>query len=435
MKKIVASVGLVALSASGVEAALIPGIDEANKPWSVALTLRGFYDDNRATAPDNSPAREGSWGFEVSPSINLDFKWEQTTLKAWYVYSYKWYDKTIPGETGHADSTHIFNAQLDHIFNERYNLTLRDSFVIGQEPDVLRTGNAFTTFQRISGNNIRNDGDIIFRSQWTPLIGTEVGYGNAWFDYDDSGGNGASPSFSGLLDRIENRIHLDARFMVLPETVALAGYQFRAVGYTANEEIGFTSRPDLPVVFSDNRNFYEHYFYIGAEEVFNPQLTASARVGARYLDFYNDPSGSGNGWGPYAMLNVRYVYMQDSYVELGLTQDMNATDVVGGGASAGTGPTSFTASSESTSIYGSVNQKITPKLRASLIGQFQYSNFNGGAFDGSSENYYLVGLNLTYQFTPHFSGEVGYNYDNLESDVAGRSFDRNRVYIGVTGSY
>jgi hypothetical protein len=435
MKKIVASVGLVALSASGLKGALIPGLDEANKPWSVSATLRGFYDDNRATAPDNSPAKNGSWGFEVSPSINLDLKWEQTTLKAWYVYSYKWYDKTIPGEAGHGDSTHIFNAQLDHIFNERYNLTLRDSFVVGQEPDVLRTGNAFTTFQRISGNNIRDDGDIIFRSQWTPLVGTEMGYGISWFDYSDSGGNGVSPSFSGLLDRVENRAHLDARFMVLPETVALAGYQFRSVDYTAGEEIGFTSRADLPVVHSNDRNFYEHYFYVGAEEVFNPELTASVRVGARYIDFYNDPAGSGNGWGPYALANLRYVYMQDSYVELGLSHDMNATDVVGGGGSAGTGPTSFTASSESTSIYGSVNQKITPKLRGSLIGQFQHSDFSGGAFNGSSEDYYLVGLNLTYQFTPHFSAEVGYNYDNLQSEVAGRTFDRNRVYIGVTGSY
>jgi hypothetical protein len=28
----------------------------------------------------------------------------------------------------------------------------------------------------------------------------------------------------------------------------------------------------------------------------------------------------------------------------------------------------------------------------------------------------------------------GYNYDNLDSDI-GRSFDRNRVYFGVTATY
>ena len=52
--------------------------------------------------------------------------------------------------------------------------------------------------------------------------------------------------------------------------------------------------------------------------------------------------------------------------------------------------------------------------------------------------FYLVGLNLQYRFTPNFSAEVGYNYDKLDSGVnviyAG-SYDRNRVYFGVTGSY
>ena len=114
---------------------------------------------------------------------------------------------------------------------------------------------------------------------------------------------------------------------------------------------------------------------------------------------------------------------------------MNATDVVGAGTSAATATSSFTASSESTSVYGSVNHKFTPKLKGSVIGQFQHSEFNGGTLDGESENYYLVGLNLSYQFTPHFSAEVGYNYDDLHSDAPGRTFDRNRVYIGVTGSY
>src|SRR5256885_7516791 len=193
MNKIVASVGLVALSASGVQAALIPGLDEANKPWSVAATLRGFYDDNRATAPSDSPAKKESWGFEISPSISLDFRWEPTTLRAWYVYSYKWYDRTLPGGGGHSDSTHILNLEVNHAFSERYNAMLRDSFVIGQEPDVLRTGNAFTTFQRVSGNNLRNDADLAFRGQVTPLIGFEVGAGNAYFDYDDEGGSELEP--------------------------------------------------------------------------------------------------------------------------------------------------------------------------------------------------------------------------------------------------
>jgi uncharacterized protein (PEP-CTERM system associated) len=89
-------------------------------------------------------------------------------------------------------------------------------------------------------------------------------------------------------------------------------------------------------------------------------------------------------------------------------------------------------------VYASVNQKlnpISPNLTASLTGQYQHSAFHGGSLNSLADDIYLVGLNLTYQFNRFLSSEVGYNYDKLHSDVAGRAYDRNRVYIGVTGSY
>ena len=54
MKKIVASVGLVAVGASGLQAELLPGLTtESGKPWTVSATLRGFYDDNINTYPND----------------------------------------------------------------------------------------------------------------------------------------------------------------------------------------------------------------------------------------------------------------------------------------------------------------------------------------------------------------------------------------------
>src|SRR5437899_1776155 len=73
---------------------------------------------------------------------------------------------------------------------------------------------------------------------------------------------------------------------------------------------------------------------------------------------------------------------------------------------------------------------ITLRMR-----QLQNSTFAGGAVDDLAEQYYLLGINLKYLITPHFSAELGYNYDKLESDIANRSFDRNRVYIGVAATY
>jgi len=91
MNKITTSAGLVVLAAASVQAQnLSPaaGSQEATKPWSISATLRGFYDDNYATAPD--PAKRDSFGFEVSPSASLNLIRDQTALGLNYVYSMRW---------------------------------------------------------------------------------------------------------------------------------------------------------------------------------------------------------------------------------------------------------------------------------------------------------------------------------------------------------
>jgi hypothetical protein len=426
MKKIVASVGLVALGASALEAAPPELAADSAKPWSVSATLRGFYDDNVNTAPSSSAAKRDTFGFEVSPAVLFSWSLEQTVINFGYVYSYKYYDKPPIDDTDHSSSTHIINALLDHSFSERYQIRVHDSFVIGQEPDTLRSGNAFTTFQRVSGENIRNSGSINFDAQLTPLFGLELGYANNFFDYDDEGGNALTPSLSGRLDRLEHIIHLDSRWTILPQTIGVFGYQYRQVNYTADEVIGFVSTGPLKSEHRDNR---EHYLYLGVDHVFSPELTTSVRVGGRYVDYYKDPTGDNTGFGPYANANVKWQYLPDCFLEGGITHDLNATDLPGDNGR------SFTTDQESTVIYASVKHRFTPKLHASLVAQYQNSEFNGGAFNNETEDYFLVGLNAAYDFTRHFSAEVGYNYDNVNSDVGGRSFDRNRVYIGVTATY
>src|SRR6478672_436676 len=91
MKKIVASVGLVALGTSGLYSAPIAGLtEEGGKNWSVSATLRGFYDDNFNTV--SGPDKQDAFGIEISPSLQAAFRWPQTTLSLGYVYSFKYYD-------------------------------------------------------------------------------------------------------------------------------------------------------------------------------------------------------------------------------------------------------------------------------------------------------------------------------------------------------
>ena len=440
MKRIVASVGLVAVGASGLQAELLPAMTtESGKPWTVGATLRGFYDDNVNTVPDNFNGGPGfhrsTTGFEVSPFLRFSFPMEQTTISFGYVYSLKYYDNSPLGNTEHYDQTHQFDAALTHAFSERYQLSVKDSLVIGQEPDLLRAGNTFDSFQRISGDNLRNYGSITFSAQITPELGTEVGYANTYYSYADNQvgvdnfGHVISPSLSGLLDELDNVAHVDLRYLLQPQTTGIVGYQFREMDYIANQPIGFDAFRNQ-VVRSDERNARMNYLYLGLDHNFRPDLTGSVRVGGQYVQYYNNPA-SQDEVSPYAMLNLKYTYLPESYLQAGFVYDYTPASLFSVSPANG----DLTLNAQSATLFASITHRITPKLYGNLLAQYQNSTYYGGTFDGQADNYYLIGLSLQYRFTPNFSAEVGYNYDNVNSDIANRAYDRNRIYVGVTGSY
>jgi hypothetical protein len=187
-------------------------------------------------------------------------------------------------------------------------------------------------------------------------------------------------------------------------------------------------------VFSKNRDSREHTVYVGGEHNFSPEFKGAVRVGGSYTEYYNNNPNISNvnsSWTPYVNATLKYNYAPLSYVEGGVSYDRNATDVVGAGV-----PGTTTLDAESAVVYVSINHAITPQLVGSLLAQFQNSHLNGGLYNSNDEQYYLLGLNLEYHFNQYFSAQVGYNYDRLESSTAlGRTFDRNRVYIGVTATY
>ena len=57
-------------------------------------------------------------------------------------------------------------------------------------------------------------------------------------------------------------------------------------------------------------------------------------------------------------------------------KSQNATDVVAPDPTTG----KVTQDQESTYVYGSINHQITPKLLGTLIGSWQYSTFQEGAY-------------------------------------------------------
>jgi hypothetical protein len=323
--------------------------------------------------------------------------------------------------------------------------------VIGQEPDLLRAGDSFATVQRISGNNIRNYGTIGFNAQLTPVFGLHVGYDNAYWDYEQAGIDvprgvngqtlpGFQPifsSYSGTLDRLEQSGVIDLRWQLGPQTLGLLGYRYRHVEYTGDEVINGTAFVPAPGATpipvsgdkSDVRNYDSHYGYLGVEHSFRPDLFGSLKAGVRYTDNYNDPNGN-TDTGPYVQADLTYEQSSDTSFSLGFSQDFSTTDIVGSA-------NDYVRGINTSVAYLAFRHRLAPSLYLSGQGTFQYSIFQGGGdtYDGQADMYFMAGVNLEYWFNKHLSGQLGYNYDNLSSDIPGRDYDRNRVYIGLSATY
>lgn len=426
MKKFLTSAGFVALGVSSLQAAYAPDLTpmEASKPWSVSAALRGFYDDNYTTSP--SSVEEESFGYELRPSVSLNLPLEQTFIGASYEYSLKYYEDR---RSGKYDQSHKFDGRLDHAFSERFKIKVDDSFVISKEPEVLAPGGgAFASPLRTDQDAIRNRGAIQFSAKMTELLALELAYINTFYDYDqederiDIFGN-IVPSRSGLLDRMEHLGSIDLRWHAMPDTDGILGYAYQMVDFTGDE--GIEGPFFGPTAESEDRNSRTHRFYVGADHRFNSQLSGSVRVGGQFTDYYNV---SDDAVSPYVDANLSYQYNRGDVIQVGVTHSRNQTDVL-------------SLDQETTVLYGTISHKITPNLVGTLLLQGQYSTFEGGASagpnvsDGENEIFFISGLNLTYHINPHLLAEAGYNFDRLDSDLSGRSYSRNRLYVGVRATY
>ena len=168
-------------------------------------------------------------------------------------------------------------------------------------------------------------------------------------------------------------------------------------------------------------------------------------MGVEILDYYNDVNLAGpypfqkqshTDVSPYASINLKYAYADSGNLSFGFQHSHNQTDVAANASNLSQG---VTLDQETSTIYATLSQKLTPvspRLVGSLTAQYQDSVYNEGPFDNETDNYYLFGVNLNYQFNQYLSAECGWpQYDLICSDVPGRAYNRNQVFFGVAMAY
>ena len=400
MNRKIVTLGVAAFSVVGLQAA------DAGKVWEVTASLRGFYDDNYTTSPE--ALAEESWGIEVSPGFNLTIG-EGTDLEfsAGYAFGMRYYEDR---ESDNEDYGHELGISLNKAFSNTSLLQLSDSFVIAQEPEILNGG----TPLRTEGDNLRNTISASYRQVLAGNILGELGYGNSIIDYDH-------PTYSALLDRSHNQVNLDVIYD-MEQTEYFVGYKFASTDFDGGD-LGFGSGFN-----SDARDNDSHYGYVGVRHQLNKEFVASAQVGAQFVDYYNFDLMPGlipeDETSPYVSAAMEWGYAEGSQLVAGLSLVRGATDLQA-------------ADQEISAVYAQLLHKVTARVHGTLTARYQDAEISGGGVqvDGKEESLLLLGASLTYAIADNIWTELAYNYDELDSDIPHRSFERNYVSIGIGTSY
>jgi hypothetical protein len=399
MNRKIVTLGVAAFSVVGLQAA------DAGKVWEVTASLRGFYDDNYTTSPE-ALAQE-SWGIEVSPGFNLTIG-EGTDLEfsAGYAFGMRYYEDRNDEDYGHE-----LGISLNKAFSDTSVLLLSDSLVVAQEPEILNGG----AVHRLEGNHLRNTLSASYRQVLAGNILGELGYGNSIIDYDH-------PTYSALLDRSHNQVNLDVIYD-MEQTEYFVGYKFASTDFDGGD-LGFGSGFN-----SDARDNDSHYGYVGVRHQLNKEFVASAQVGAQYVDYYNFnlkprlniPEDETS---PYVNASMEWGYAEGSQLVAGLSLVRGATDLQA-------------ADQEISAVYAQLLHKVTARVHGTLTARYQDAEISGGGVqvDGKEESLLLLGASLTYAIADNIWTELAYNYDELDSDIPHRSFERNYVSIGIGTSY
>lgn len=422
MNKLIASVGIIALSGSVLHALETGALNaqQSKKSWSVSASLRGFYDDNFNSQP--SATKQSSTGFDVSPSVSFGVAGEQTSLSVGYDLTARYYEKVVNGRSDRSDFTHNFNMTGTHAFDERLRVNAREQFVVGQEPDFLAQGGNITNPQRVSGDNKRNNFNVGANYQATQLLGLGLSYNNSIVDYSDQG----DYSFSASLDRMEHRVNLDSRWLLSPETTGIIGVQLGKTDYSRSNEKIDVFQPGVVASSRDSKSFIVN---AGVEQEFSQDFSGSLLVGAQRIEFPNNASSKAT-WSPWIESSLKYQLQAHTLLTGGFSYSRSPSDLV-----AATSATDFVRDTKVAALYAAVKQDIAEHLQASASARYQSVTFNGGFYNGRKDNFLLLGLGLTYQFNENLEGNIGYNFDDLSSDVPNRNYERNKFYVGVTAKY
>lgn len=363
--------------------------------FDLGATLQVEYNDN-INGATNNPISD----VIITPGIALTGEWKITTLNTLSVNLGVGYSKYLRNSqldssrnflNINPDTEISFVAMVDDFIIEVYD---RLSYTVDATGALLPGNNNpidYGRFTNLAGINVDWDlNDVILFLGFTRL---DVIPTTSSFDY---------------MSRTEHKLQGGPRFLVAPNlTLGITG----SVAWNTWHDSGANG------VIKNNSTSYS----IGPMAIWQatPFINVSASGGVIWFDFQNnDPTvpDDQDPVGFFGNVVVSHRMTQNFTHSLGFSQSYNYGYL-----------SNFTI--VDSLAYGwnwQMNHRFAPSGR---IG-WDRGRDSGGINPENYNNYY-VWVGLTQQFSPNITGGLNYEFSHRTSNLANRTFDRNRVWIDL----
>jgi hypothetical protein len=372
-------------------------LPDRSRRWSVTLSTSFGYDDNYNTAVAGG---NDSYIYYLTPELFVNVPLEQTFLGLRYLYGL-----TYSSVLGNLDQAHSVDLLFSHTFTPRLSLDMRNEFRRGIEPELVTLVSGVPLVTRRRGDYIydRVTGSLSYMltPRWSVTL---EGNGELW-RYDEG-------TFSSANDRNSYGGTVSLSRMLKPTTSMGANY-----AYGKSEYVGTST--------NSVRDSQSHSLYASMSHRFSPRLSLQVSAGATLAQF-EDGSRSTS---PYFSSALSFSYAGDGWITAGASYLFSTTEV-----------TDF-RSMDTALVFCRASHGLTERLRLTAEAGYAIASFENPVsqfFPLSSvreERTMRFGLGLRYEFRRWMSFSMSYWHDDVTSDVLDRSFDRNRLSMGLRFTY
>ncbi|WP_309383466.1 hypothetical protein [Cerasicoccus frondis] len=364
---------------------------EKGEAFSGSLATGVYYDSNIFGSQNG---RVSSVVGEVKPHLDYNQSiTDQTFFSANYDLQVLWFENRPGGDDVLANN--YLSGQLDHTFAPNIFASVSDFFSYTQNPEsAIIAGAPLQTDQSFLFNRV----DLQALWNITEIWSLEGKFRNQFWFYDDN-------NLADQLDRIQYAAGLELGYVFLPELTLVGEYDFEYNDYTND---------------SPPKSNYSHFVLGGVDYQLAERLVLEARLGAEFRIRESNP----NRTSPYGELTAVYQLTERSYVAGAVTYGIFET----------TDTNSF-LDQENLDLQLNFEYFVLPRVALSGSVLYQYAQLNGRTGIADANEYtYRTGVGVTYMITDNWSTWINYDYDNVDSQVVGRSQVRNRVggYVRYT---